>query len=111
MAAVDLPPPPARILLYAKEFAFNASRKAGPSGTWQMQMRNNGEDEHDLKVRRADGVTIATTPVVLPSSTGTVRVRLRPGTYTLYCGVAGHEQLGMRVPLTVRTPKVRTTLP
>ncbi len=109
MPAADLPPPPAKILVHAREFSFNASRLAGPSGLWQLQLRNIGEDEHDLKVRRSDGVTIAGTRVLLPSSTGTVRVRLKPGRYTLYCAVAGHEQLGMTTPLTVRRPKVRTT--
>ncbi len=103
--------PPAKILVYAREFRLNGSRMAGPSGTWRLQLRNIGEDEHDLAVRRADGVTIATTPIVFPSATGTIRVRLKPGRYTLYCRVAGHEALGMSAPLIVRKPKIRTTAP
>ncbi len=110
--AADAPAlPPAKILVYAREFRFNGSRLAGPSGLWRMQVRNIGEDDHDLAVRRADGVTIATSPIVFPSDTGTVRVRLKPGRYTLFCRVAGHEALGMRIPLTIRKPKIRTTAP
>ena len=110
--AADAPAlPPARILVYAREFNFNGSRLAGPSGLWQMQMRNIGEDDHDLAVRRADGVTIARTPVALPRSTKQVRIRLKPGRYELYCRVDGHEALGMKVPLVIRKPKVRSTAP
>lgn len=109
MAAADMPPPPARMLVNADEFRFFGSRRAGPSGLWRIQLRNNGEDDHDLAIRRSDGVPIARVPVASPGTVASIRVRLRPGRYTLFCTLAGHEALGMRWPLTVRTPAVRTT--
>lgn len=111
MPAADLPPPPARMLVNADEFLFNGSRRAGPSGRWRIQLRNNGEDDHDLALRRADGTVIARTPIVGPAELDTVTIRLRPGRYTLFCGVSDHEARGMSWPLTVRVPRVRTTAP
>lgn len=111
MAAVDLPPPPARMLVNADEFFLNGSRRAGPSGLWRIQLRNNGEDVHDLAVRRPDGTAIATIPLIFPDAVGAVRVRLRPGSYRLICTISDHEARGMSWGLVVRKPKVRTTAP
>lgn len=99
------------MLVNADEFVLNGSRKAGPSGRWQIQLRNNGEDVHDLKVRRPDGRIIAQMPLVGPDRLGTVTVRLKPGKYRLFCSISGHEALGMSWRLIVRVPKVRTTAP
>lgn len=99
------------MLVNADEFVFNGSRKAGPSGRWQIQLRNNGEDIHDLAVRRADGRVIARIANVDPNGLGSVKVRLKPGKYQLFCGISDHEALGMRWPLIVRVPKVRSTAP
>ncbi len=99
------------MLVNADEFVLHGSRKAGPSGRWRIQLRNNGEDVHDLAVRRADGRVIARSPIVDPDGLSTITIRLRPGTYRLFCGVADHQALGMSWPLIVRVPKVRTTAP
>ncbi len=111
MSGADLPPPPARMLVNADEFVLRGSRKAGPSGRWQIQLRNNGEDEHDLAVRRSDGRVIARTPIVDPDGLSTIRIRLRPGKYRLFCGVSDHEALGMSWPLVIRAPRLPTTAP
>ena len=99
------------MLVNADEYVFNGSRKAGPSGKWQIQLRNNGEDPHDLAVRRSDGRVVAQSAEIDPNGLGTIKVRLKPGTYQLFCGIAGHEALGMSWRLVVRVPKVRTTAP
>lgn len=39
--------------------------------------------------------------VVQPGGTSTVTATLKPGTYTFYCPVAGHEAAGMKGTLTV----------
>ena len=111
MLAAHPPPPPARMLVNAADFLFSGSRKAGPSGRWRLQLRNNGQDEHDLRIRRADGKVIGQIGIVNPNGLGTITVRLKPGTYRLFCGVADHEALGMSLRLIVRVPHVRTTTP
>jgi uncharacterized cupredoxin-like copper-binding protein len=40
-------------------------------------------------------------PIVQAGSSSTVTVTLKPGTYTYYCPVPGHEQAGMKGTLTV----------
>jgi hypothetical protein len=99
------------MLVYADEFILNGSRRAGPSGLWRIQFRNNGEDDHDLKVRRATGVVVAASRIVRPAGLQTVQVRLKPGRYILFCSISDHELRGMKWSLVTRIPKVRTTAP
>lgn len=89
-------PPPARMLVFASEHRLNASRRRMPAGRVIIQMRNIGEDPHDLVIRRvADGRVVARMPEVRPGRTGEVRTRLPAGRYRLVCTVIGHEALGM----------------
>ena len=69
------------------------------------QLKNNGQDDHDLAVRNARGRIIASTGVVRHGALGQLRVRLRPGRYLLVCTLADHEALGMRTVLVVRPRK------
>jgi hypothetical protein len=69
------------------------------------ELKNNGEDDHDLAVRNPRGRIIATTGVVRHGALGRLRVRLRPGRYVLVCTLADHEALGMRSVLVVRARK------
>jgi hypothetical protein len=87
---------PARALVFAKEYRLTASRETVPAGRVVMQLRNIGEDDHDLVVRRLGGAILATTGIVGPGRLGQLTVRLTPGRYVLFCSVADHEQRGMR---------------
>ena len=40
--------------------------------------------------------------IVNQGGTSTIAVKLKPGTYTFYCPVPGHEQAGMKGILTVK---------
>lgn len=118
MLLAALPPtppsqlPPARILVYADEFHFNGSRGSGPSGKWRINLKNNGEDEHDIQIRNnTTKVVLAKSQIFLPGENGTITVRLKPGSYKLFCGVADHEARGMKWKLLVRKPKIRRTAP
>jgi hypothetical protein len=98
-------PPPARLLAFASEFHIGASRASAPPGVLVAELKNNGEDDHDLAVRNRRGQIIASTGVVRHGGLGRLRVRLRPGRYVLVCTLAGHEALGMRSVLVVRARK------
>jgi uncharacterized cupredoxin-like copper-binding protein len=41
-------------------------------------------------------------PELAPGTKGALKLTLKPGTYILYCNVAGHHALGMWTPLTVK---------
>jgi hypothetical protein len=95
-------PPPARLLAFASEFRIGASRSQAPAGVLVAQLKNNGQDDHDLAVRTARGRIVASTGVVGHGALGQLRVRLRPGRYVLVCTLADHEARGMRAVLVVR---------
>ena len=98
-------PPPARLLAFASEFRLGTSRAKAPAGVLVAQLKNNGEDDHDLVVRNARGRIVASTGVVRHGALGQLRVRLRPGRYVLVCTLADHEARGMRAVLVVRARK------
>jgi hypothetical protein len=95
-------PPPVRLLAFASEFRIGASRSQAPAGVLVAQLKNNGQDDHDLAVRNARGHIVASTGVVRHGALGQLRVRLRPGRYVLVCTLADHEARGMRAVLVVR---------
>ncbi len=88
--------PPARALVFANEYRLTVSRESVPAGRVVIQLRNIGEDDHDLVVRRPGGPALGTTGIVRPGRLGQLSVRLTPGRYVLFCSVADHEQRGMR---------------
>jgi plastocyanin len=71
------------------------------AGAVEFNAANLGEDDHDFSVRDADGATLKAVPLAPGESAG-VRLTLAAGTYTLYCSLPGHEELGMRARVTVR---------
>jgi hypothetical protein len=98
-------PPPAHLLAFASEYRLGTSRRAAPAGVLVAELKNNGQDDHDLAVRDPRGRVIARTAVVRHGALGRLRVRLRPGRYVLFCTLADHEARGMRAVLVVRARK------
>jgi hypothetical protein len=95
-------PPPARVQVVAQEFRFSLSRTAIKRGRAVIELRNLGQDAHDLRLRRIGGTRVYVWPVAQPGQTIDKELRLLPGTYRLTCGVANHAQLGMVATLHVR---------
>ena len=94
------------MLVYADEFRLASSRLRILAGRAVIQVKSIGEDDHDLRVRRADGRVVGGTDVIHPGRLATLRLRLPAGRYTFFCGIADHEALGMRAPLVVtRRPR------
>lgn len=97
------PPPPARVQVVAQEFRFALSRQAIRAGAAVLELRNLGQDAHDLVLRRAGGTRVLVRwPAVQPGGAVDRTVRLSPGTYVLTCGIANHAALGMRARLVVK---------
>jgi plastocyanin len=93
---------PARVQVTALEFEYRLSRLSVRQGPALIELVNYGEDEHDLVLRRVGGTKVWKLRKLLPGSRGTLSVRLRPGTYRLWCAVADHRARGMRATLRVR---------
>jgi hypothetical protein len=93
-------PPPARMLVYAREWSLWPSRTSLPAGRVTVQLYNRGEDAHDLRIRRR-GHTIGTLAVTHSGELGQASWRLPRGTYELYCSLPGHRANGMHARLRV----------
>ena len=63
-------------------------------------MANKSSVPHDIAVRGAGVSQVGA--VVQNGGTSTVTATLKPGTYTFYCSVDGHEAAGMKGTLTVK---------
>jgi plastocyanin len=96
------PPPPARVQVVAKEFSFTLSRQAIHAGKAIIELRNAGEDAHDLRLRRIGGTHVWAWPVTQAGGVVDEQVTLPPGRYLLYCSVANHRALGMTATLVVK---------
>jgi hypothetical protein len=85
-----------------REFRISLYRTRVHPGVVKLNLRNFGEDVHDVAVRRA-GRTYARSAELRSDTRGVVRVRLRRrGRYTLVCLQADHARRGMRATLRVR---------
>lgn len=89
------PPPPARVQVVAQEFRYALSRQRIKAGWAVIELRNLGEDAHDLRMQRVGGKRVYLWPVARPGDTIDREYRLLPGTYRLTCAVANHASLGM----------------
>jgi len=96
-------PPPARVQVVAQEFRYALSRQTIKAGAAIIELRNLGQDAHDLRLRRVGGTRVYALPLTQSGQTVDREVNLRPGTYRLYCSVANHRSLGMRATLVVKT--------
>jgi hypothetical protein len=96
------PPPPARVQVTAQEFRYTLSRPSIKAGSVIVELRNGGQDAHDLRMRRVGGTRVYAWPNVQPGGVLDETFKLLPGTYALWCGVANHRKLGMTATLLVR---------
>jgi hypothetical protein len=109
--APDQPPPPAPdvpalprfVSVAAREFSLTLSRPLVGAGQVTVELRNSGEDPHNLVVS-PEGTH---TPLVAfsPIESGRysrLSVTLDPGRYQLWCSLEFHEAAGMSTTLRVQ---------
>ena len=95
-------PAPARLGVSAREFHLVLSRPSVKAGRVSIELDNNGEDVHDLRLRRIGGTRTYALPVTKPGGRVTLAALLRPGRYRLWCSIADHRARGMYAVLRVR---------
>jgi plastocyanin len=97
------PPAPARVQVVAQEFRYSLSRATVKTGVAIIELRNMGQDAHDLLLARADGGRVVLRwPEAQPGAVIDRQVTLKPGLYRFTCTVANHRALGMQALLRVR---------
>jgi plastocyanin len=82
------------------QLKFLASSASASSGKITLRMLNKSSVPHDIGVKGAGVNQVG--PVVSNGGTSVVAETLKPGTYTFYCSVDGHEAAGMKGTLTVK---------
>ena len=89
-----------------REFRISPYRRTVPPGSVKFNVKNFGEDVHDLVVVSPKGRTLGTTGEIAAGGLGVLRVRLRtPGVYRLVCTQADHAARGMKSRITVRATR------
>jgi hypothetical protein len=95
--------PPTAVGVGEREWRISLYRAKVPTGRVAFNVRNFGEDGHDLAIRSASGRVLGAIPEVRPGRSATLSVRLRkPGRYRLFCSLDGHEARGMHAVLRVK---------
>ena len=84
------------------EYHTYLSRSVLCPGSILVQLRNTGEDPHNLAILNlGTGVTVATWDDARPGDVVTKRVSLPSGTYRLFCTLPQHDEKGMHAVVTV----------
>jgi plastocyanin len=92
---------PTAVGIAEREHYITPYRRSVPVGLVKLNIRNYGEDVHNLVIR-GPGRFTAVGPDVEAGTGTTWLVRLRkPGTYSLLCTRANHLKLGMKSKLKV----------
>lgn len=83
-------------------FRFVLSRPTVPAGKVIIEFVNHGQDEHNLNaVEESEDSVAGSLPNTPSSGHLSLTVDLRPGDYTLFCSLPGHEAKGMKATLVV----------
>jgi plastocyanin len=83
-------------------FRFVLSRPTVPAGKVIIEFVNHGQDEHNLNaVEETEGSVAGSLPNTPSNGHLSLTVDLRPGNYTLFCSLPGHEAKGMKATLVV----------
>ena len=83
-------------------FRFVLSRSTVPAGKVILEFVNHGQDEHNLNAVEENEDSVAGSLPNTPSNGHlSLTVDLRPGSYTLFCSLPGHEAKGMKATLVV----------
>jgi plastocyanin len=79
--------------------AFEYTKATAPAGKITFDMPNRSSADHNIELK---DVPNAAGKVIGKGATSTFTVTLKPGTYTYFCAVPGHEAAGMKGTLTVK---------
>ena len=95
-------PLPDYVAVTATEWRLALSRAFVGAGLVTVELRNMGEDPHDLVVAPEGGGTpVGEFDEVLPGSYTAEGMTISAGRYTLFCSLPGHAEAGMTATLRV----------
>lgn len=91
-----------RLGVKADEYSYVLSRPGVAAGETIVELDNQGEDPHNLKLQREGSAEPSLeVPEAGPDERTSARFSLSPGSYRLYCSLFSHEAKGMQATLLV----------
>lgn len=81
-----------------KDFAIALDNASVPSGSVTFKIKNDGPSPHNIAIKELKKAS----DNIDGGKSGQFTVDLPAGTYTVICDIPGHEQLGMKMTLTVK---------
>ncbi len=92
--------PDNKLTAVLKDFAIEQDFGVVKAGMVTINIRNVGPSPHNYQIK-GNGVDKLSKTINM-GQTEVMMVDLKPGTYTVICQIAGHEQLGMKTTLVVQ---------
>jgi plastocyanin len=91
---------PADVVVHGDDaLMFDQKQYTATAGSVSIQLVDDGTQPHTLVIEKVSGFKKLSVAGKGKTSTGTAN--LDPGTYTIYCDVAGHRGAGMEAKLVV----------
>lgn len=87
------------------QLSYVTKQASAKAGSVTIVMKNAATVQHNIAIQQgtgASGPVLGAGPIVANGATSTVKVSLKPGTYTYFCQVPGHRAAGMQGTLTVK---------
>jgi plastocyanin len=85
------------------QLSYVTKQAQAKSGPVTVLMKNASGVQHNIAVQQGtSGPVLGAGPIVANGATSTVKVSLKPGTYTYFCQVPGHRAAGMLGTITVK---------
>lgn len=81
--------------------AYDTDTLTANAGKVTLDFTNDASIPHDVVIEDSSNKKIAQTDIITGESTST-ELTVKPGTYTYYCSLPGHEAAGMKGTLTVK---------
>lgn len=92
----------ATVMIVVTEGSVAVQGQAIPPGPAVITVQNGGKERHNLFIE-GEGISRAAGDIIDAGGTRTVDVLFRPGTYTFYCPVLNHRELGEQTTITIGT--------
>ena len=103
-AAVPAATPDAEASITVLDFKLDPATLTVAGSTLALAVTNEGPTVHNVTVRDDAGTVLFATTDLREGETETVVRAIAPGSYVLFCSLAGHESLGIKGTLTVTAP-------
>jgi plastocyanin len=84
------------------QLKYTTDTLTAKAGNVTIDLNNSQALQHDVAVEDSSGTVLGKAPLVAQGSTSVTLANLKPGTYTYFCTVPGHQQAGMQGTLTVK---------